>query len=115
MKACPRCKIDKPVEGFYERGESRQSYCKDCFNLYCVERWVRKKQEAVAYKGGVCADCGHPYPYAVFDFHHTDPSTKDVSWTKLRLRSPERIRKELDKTVLLCANCHRMRHAHSAA
>ena len=76
---------------------------------------MRKKQEAVAYEGGICVDCGHAYPRAVFDVHHVDPATKDVNWTKLRLRSPERIRKELDKTVLLCANCHRMRHALAAS
>jgi hypothetical protein len=64
--------------------------------------------------GSSCVDCGISYPnthYSVFDFHHLDPSEKDVDWSKLRLRSWDKIVKELSKCVLLCSNCHRIRHS----
>lgn len=48
--------------------------------------------------------------YVIFDFHHLNPSEKDVDWSKLRLKSDESIKNELNKCVLLCSNCHRKRH-----
>lgn len=44
-------------------------------------------------------------------FHHTDPNTKEYSWSKLRLFSDSKIREELSKCQLLCANCHRLVHS----
>jgi hypothetical protein len=43
------------------------------------------------------------------DFHHLDPLEKDFSISS-RCTSFEAVRAELDKTVLLCANCHREAH-----
>jgi hypothetical protein len=91
-------------------------YCKQCFNEKSVLRWKKRKIQTITYKGGQCVDCllsleqSH---YAVFEFHHLNPSLKDANWTKLRLKSWEAITNELDKCVLLCANCHRIRHAKS--
>lgn len=71
------------------------------------------KIDAIEFLGGSCSDCGirfPEFPYPVFEFHHLDPTEKEMSWTKLRLRSKEHREKELSKCVLLCANCHRVRH-----
>lgn len=79
-----------------------------------MKRWVNKKIKAIQYKGSRCVDCDlhiNNTHYSVFEFHHLDPTKKDYEWTKLRLRSQESINKELDKCVLLCANCHRIRHS----
>lgn len=49
---------------------------------------------------------------ACMDFHHTDPSKKEFS-IAIALASgfsKERILKEIEKTVVLCANCHRKFH-----
>lgn len=63
----------------------------------------------------MCADCEVRYEHAeVYDFHHRDPLDKAGGMTSgehLLGRSWERARRELDKCVLLCANCHRIRHA----
>ena len=64
--------------------------------------------------GGRCADCGLTLAashYAVFEFHHLDPSRKDADWSELRLQGKAKIQAELAKCVLLCANCHRVRQA----
>lgn len=71
----------------------------------------RLKERAVEYKGGKCVLCGYNRCIKSFDFHHLDPKEKDftigsnssISWDKLKI--------ELDKCVLLCANCHREVHA----
>jgi 5-methylcytosine-specific restriction endonuclease McrA len=75
-----------------------------------VERWRRIKADEVESKGGSCADCGGVFHPDVFDFHHTNPAEKEYQWAKLRLFSAKRRRVELAKCVLLCANCHRLRH-----
>ena len=78
---------------------------------YQIQRWILIKQKAIVYKGSVCQHCFKEYPYPAMQFHHTDPSTKDVTWSKLRLRSWDKITHELDKRILLCANCHAIEHS----
>lgn len=78
--------------------------------LYVANRFVKLKLEAIEYKGGKCQKCGYNKCYAAMDFHHRDPKEKDVSWSKLRKRSWERITKELDKCDLLCNRCHAETH-----
>lgn len=69
------------------------------------------KLKAIEYLGGSCADCGGVYHPAAFDFHHLDPSIKELHPGQALSGKWERARAELDKCVLLCANCHRTRHA----
>jgi uncharacterized OB-fold protein len=112
-KTCGRCNQSKPLSEFYRKPRESGGvtvYCKTCFNTYTTERFRRRKKQAVAYLGGRCIDCGGVFPYHVYDFHHLDPTRKDVQFTVLRRRSWEAITQELDKCVLLCANCHRIRH-----
>ena len=110
MRTCPICMNEKPDTDFYPRKNGKpQAYCKKCFSAYMIGRWIQKKKDAVQYKGGVCVDCHEQMDYYLYDFHHLDPSKKDVDWNKLRLRSWGKIMKELDKCVLLCCKCHRIR------
>ncbi len=81
-----------------------------CLYKYQMIRWKKRKIQAIEYLGGRCAHCGLKDDPVVYDFHHKDPSTKDVEWHKLRLRKWESVLKELDKCVLLCSNCHRKEH-----
>jgi len=114
-KICTLCNEEKSITEFYQQKGRKNGYsqCRQCFNQYCIERWKLRKIDAIKYKGGSCVDCNVTYPtapYVIFDFHHLDPTIKDVDWGKLRLRSWDKIVKELDKCVLLCSNCHRIRH-----
>jgi len=111
-KKCNCCKDCKPISEFYDKSK-KSCKCKECFNSYCIERWVKIKIKAIIYKGSKCGDCENAYPehpYVIFDFHHLDPEEKEVGWDKLRLRSWDKITKELDKCDLLCSNCHRIKH-----
>lgn len=78
-----------------------------------IFRWRKIKETAIQYKGGCCKQCGYNTHFAALQFHHIDPSTKDVSWNKLRLRSWDKIKIELDKCQILCANCHSIVHSTS--
>ena len=69
-----------------------------------------KKKIAVEYKGGQCEHCKEVYHHAAFDFHHINPTEKDIDVGLLMQCNDEILYKELDKCILLCANCHRIFH-----
>jgi len=73
------------------------------------ERYKANKLRAVEHMGGTCVDCGGTFHHAAFDFHHVDNRAADMvdSWLHWTW---ERIEAELAKCVMLCANCHRVRH-----
>ena len=88
--------------------------------LYLIDtvRKRRKKirQMAVEYKGGCCQKCGYNVCIEALEFHHCDSSGKDFSISENGYtRSWNKVKKELDKCMLLCANCHRELHAQIAA
>lgn len=86
--------------------------CRAMQNALIKERAAEVKRKCVELLGGKCVDCGFITEYyAVYDFHHPDPSEKDFNIGKILTYKWETIAKELAKCVLLCVNCHRIRHA----
>lgn len=58
-----------------------------------------------------CADCGEQHP-ATLQFHHRNSEDKTFAIGKAVNRgfSLDRIKKEIGKCIVLCANCHFKRH-----
>lgn len=115
-KYCPKCDAVKPISEFYVRTNRNDitSYCKKCSNEYHTKRVKEVKLKMVNYKGGQCNDCGltiEDSHYNVFDFHHLNPNEKGLNFDRIKYQKWDKIKIELDKCVLLCANCHRLRHA----
>lgn len=126
---CSSCHEVKPKEDFHKSSDARGfTYsCKSCANAR-TRKWhsnrenkdkrnqrinnfvAERKQWAVDYMGGKCKDCGNTFPLCCYDFHHLDMETKDNNPSYFIRMSKERAMEELDKCILLCANCHRMRH-----
>ena len=74
-------------------------------------RREKVKQMAVEYKGGKCERCGYDKCIEALEFHHLDPSEKDFGIaSKGYTRSWESVKNELDKCIMVCANCHREIH-----
>jgi len=72
----------------------------------------RRKQNKLAlleYKGGCCERCGYNKCVAALEFHHLDPTTKEFPLNG-NTYGLERQKKEADKCILVCANCHREIH-----
>jgi predicted nucleic-acid-binding Zn-ribbon protein len=69
------------------------------------------KLDMIKYKGGCCQKCGYNRHYSALTFHHIDPSQKRYEWKQMKHMHRKLIRKELDKCVLLCNNCHCEEHA----
>lgn len=70
------------------------------------------KAQLVAFYNNVCMDCGKVYPPCVYDFHHIDKSNK--SFAVSEVRSFEEALEESKKCVMICSNCHRIRHTKEA-
>ena len=64
------------------------------------------------YKGGKCESCGYNKYIGALEFHHKDFSQKDFQISRHRLQTfNDDVEKELNKCLLLCANCHREIHS----
>jgi hypothetical protein len=74
----------------------------------------KRKILAVELKGSECIHCGLKHDgknHAVFDFHHLDPEYKEQNISKMLINKAWKgTLLELEKCVLLCANCHRLEH-----
>ncbi len=111
MTYCSTCQIELTEDNAYRKGNRLTSKCKKCFNKYLVDRTIVRKMEAIEQKGGGCQKCGYNKYHGALEFHHIDPTQKDMEWRKLRQCSEKKLQEELDKCILLCANCHRETHA----
>lgn len=68
------------------------------------------KQKLVDYKGGKCEICGYNKCISALEFHHLDPNEKDFSISNSKVLSFDKCKSEVDKCILVCANCHREIH-----
>jgi len=73
---------------------------------------LKKRDEWHAYKASlVCTRCGASHP-AIIDFHHIDrhdPDKKKVH-KLVQNHNYATAYKEIEKCLILCANCHRIHH-----
>jgi 5-methylcytosine-specific restriction endonuclease McrA len=73
-----------------------------------TKRRRKIKALAIEYKGGCCQVCSYSKYQGSLDLHHLNPKEKDFALgDKGYTRSWEKVKQELDKCILLCANCHR--------
>jgi hypothetical protein len=130
MRTCKNCGMEKEESGFHQRKDGyKRIICIDCVNKAKRASWItdlkgkeKKKVRMAKYKAEAtelmnkhrhpCIVCGEAEK-ACIDLHHLDPSTKYKSVAELvgSYYSLEKIKKEIDKCVCLCANCHRKVHA----
>jgi predicted HNH restriction endonuclease len=76
------------------------------------KRRKKIRQLAIEYKGGKCQKCGYDKCLEAMEFHHLDSSVKDFGIShKGYTRGWQRVKQELDKCMMLCANCHREIHS----
>ena len=73
-----------------------------------AKRRRKIKTLSILYKGGKCQICGYSKYQGGLDLHHMNPKEKEFAISdKGYTRSWEKVRAELDKCILVCANCHR--------
>lgn len=77
-----------------------------------IERRRKNREFVAEYRAThSCVDCPENDP-ACLDFDHDDPSKKSVDISKaIKSYSLEKLKEEIAKCTVRCANCHRKRHA----
>ena len=114
FRRCDTCNEIKPFSEFRTKKGKKmpEKCCKSCRGKKAIKKSKIFKKQCVDYKGGKCEICGYDKYAEVLDFHHTDPSQKELNLNKMKLYDfNEKITKELDKCKLLCGRCHREEHA----
>jgi len=114
----------KETASFFKVGKTTiKKYCKKRIYLSeedrkknavkaVVKRRKKIKEMAVEYKGGKCIECGYKKYIGALEFHHLNTAKKDFNLSnKGHCRAWEIVKKELDKCVLVCSNCHKEIHA----
>lgn len=77
-----------------------------------AKRRKKIREMSIEYLGSKCEICGYDRCHDALDFHHRDPGRKEFGISQKGLtRSWKRVKAELKKCILLCANCHREVHA----
>ena len=89
------------------RNHGEKGYCsRHAFR----RRRQQRKEEIVQQFGGKCHDCKQRFPNCVFDFDNVEPDKPGhVSISRLLLSKPSRLKEELKRCEMVCANCHRIR------
>ena len=133
-RICSKCSTPNKLEDFTKNSKCVEGHthtCKVCHNLKQSKqaavnpntkknrrdsaRRVKERIRAklLEYHGGalICADCKFTSEiYSIFDYHHIDSSTKEHTISSILDHKWDTVKEEVDKCVLLCANCHRVRH-----
>lgn len=91
--------------------EEINAYHRKYYHEHREKMLLRNKEK---YLRGKCSICGIEYNGengAIFDFHHINPEEKEYRPSTLSsIADWERVKKELDKCILVCSNCHRLIH-----
>lgn len=120
----PRRKMEGQCHCCQKQISSTRKYCKQCLqdlrdkckltlktriresSKKAVKSYVRRiKELAVKYKGGKCQLCGYCKCNGSLHFHHVNEDAKSFTVSGKSI-SFARIKPELDKCILVCANCH---------
>lgn len=86
----------------------RLTRCNTCENRIHREK---RKRKLIDCKGSKCEICGYDKCLGALEFHHLDPSKKEFQLNvNYASQAWEIVKKEIDKCILVCANCHREIH-----
>lgn len=99
------CKICSKEYNFKKGGGMSPTSCGSCV---ANKNRLNKRYKLIARHGGKCQICGYSKCLSALEFHHKDPNQKEIAVTGNF--SMERLSREADKCLLLCANCHREIH-----
>lgn len=111
-----QCQYCEKNFNFVKHGGGSRKACYECVpdgkgqDASYLRRLIKLK--AVSLKGNKCFCCNQSYHQSVYDFHHLDPSQKDFGLgQKQSTIKWEIVKREIDKCIMVCANCNRLIHS----
>lgn len=109
---CLCCKIHLNSKNGYSRKDRDiwATLCKQCSRERDFKKRLNFKKKALEYKENYCQSCGYNKDITALEFHHKNSTEKEINPAKLYYKPWEYAKKELDKCIVLCANCHREEH-----
>lgn len=93
---------------YAENREARLAYIRD----YSAKKQVEKREFIAELKSHPCHDCGGKFHACAMDFDHLEGESKidSISTLMRNMRvTLKRLKEEVAKCELVCANCHRVR------
>jgi hypothetical protein len=130
LKKCGKCNTEKNLSEFNKnkaKNDGHSATCRNCMKSYTRNHYKenksyyinknRKWKEKVLsflkeYKENICCEkCGENHP-STLDFHHLDTDEKEFEISRWRQKAStiKKLKKEIEKCIVLCANCHRKLH-----
>jgi hypothetical protein len=109
MKLCVYCNTVKPLNEISNGGKSKK--CKECYNKIQHNKNHNLKYELIKYGGGECIRCKNN-SLPTLHFHHLNPKNKSFTigdyyhGARKKTLTLKELKNEIDKCVILCANCH---------
>ncbi len=103
----------KPLKGKQTKFCSKLCKNKDLQSYEAQKRrGLARILDLVTTVGGHCTICGYRKNLAALVFHHTGSLEKDfkLDMRSLSNRKLEPVLREIDKCILICANCHAELH-----
>lgn len=107
-KICVCTICNKEYKYYRNYGDDTLTRCSSCKG---IERRKKKKQIMVDYAGGKCQKCGYNKCNKALDFHHINSKEKEFGISSRYNWAWEKIKKEIDKCILVCRNCHAEIHS----
>lgn len=102
----------------FNAGRRTKPFCHDCLPASVYNKGGSSslsplwKEYAIKAMGGECVECGYNKCKGALQFHHLrDKKYNIVDLTRMRgVDNKKLLDEELEKCVLLCANCHAEKH-----
>lgn len=124
MKMCSRCSIEQPIENFSIKNKQRgirNAWCKECNKEYNRQHYInnsstynkkardyeRKNRQYIFdyLKNHPCEQCGEAR-VATLQFDHINRLEKSFNISEGRKTGINKLKLEIEKCRVLCANCH---------
>lgn len=119
LKKCAICLIEKSTSEFYKFKDNRNKggkgiylkyLCKSCDKKNGLKQKEKSRRIKRAYiwqykKENPCIDCGEANPICL-QFDHIKPKFMDVGIMAAGGHSIKKLKNEINKCVIRCANCH---------
>lgn len=115
-KICSKCGRELPLSQFNWRNKTkgtRRADCKQCHCNYMKQKYQEKKETIQDIKLVLkCQKCGYNRCSEALEFHHINLQEKDDGIARMISNNYtlDKVKEEMKKCVILCANCHREFH-----